>query len=64
MNLELNYEELSLLLDSTHTRIRQIDKLLVSFDDKELVKLYTKDRIALDKLETKIIKLWNQKNII
>lgn len=59
-NLELTHREISLLLDSVHSRIRQVDKLLTCFDDPKLVVLYSKDRIELDELETKIVALWNK----
>lgn len=53
-NLELTNQELSLLLDSVHSRIRQIDKLLTCFEDPKLIVLYSKDRIQLDELESKL----------
>jgi hypothetical protein len=56
-NLELTNQELSLLLDSVNSRMRQIDKLLTCFEDPKLIVLYSKDRIELDKLETKLISL-------
>jgi hypothetical protein len=55
--LELTGTELSLLLDSVNSRMRQIDKLLTCFEDPKLIVLYSKDRIELDKLETKLISL-------
>ena len=44
-NLELTNQELSLLLDSVNSRVRQIDKLLNCFDDPILIKIYSNDRI-------------------
>lgn len=55
--MELTNQELSLLLDSVNSRIRQIDKLLNCFDDPILIKMYSNDRIKLEELETKLIKL-------
>jgi hypothetical protein len=55
--LELTGTELTLLLDSVNSRMRQIDKLLTCFEDPKLIVLYSKDRIELDKLESKLIAL-------
>ncbi len=55
--MELTNQELSLLLDSVNSRIRQIDKLLNCFDDPILIKIYSNDRIKLEELETKLISL-------
>jgi hypothetical protein len=54
MKLELNYEERSLLLDSIYVRLKQIEKLILSFDDNDLIIVYTKEKIALFNLRAKI----------
>jgi hypothetical protein len=54
MNLELTYEETSLLLDSIYARLRQIERLVKDFDDPKLAKIYSQDEAALINLRNKL----------
>ena len=54
MNLELTYEETSLLLDSIYARLRQIERLVKDFDDPKLAKIYSQDETALINLRNKL----------
>ena len=54
MNLELTYEETSLLLDSIYVRLRQIERLVKDFDDPKLAKIYSQDAAALINLRNKL----------
>jgi len=54
MNLELNYAETSVLLDAIYVRLKQIDRLIESFDDPVLIKIYRKEEEKLMNLRTKL----------
>jgi hypothetical protein len=54
MKLELTTQEQSLLLDSIFARIRQIDKLVESFEERKLIQIYLNDKDMLVKLQNKI----------
>ena len=54
MKLELTYEETTLLLDSIYVRLKQIDRLIKSFEDPELIRIYTQDELALIELRNKL----------
>jgi hypothetical protein len=54
MNLELNYAETSVLLDAIYVRLKQIDRLIESFDDPVLIKIYRKEEEKLINLRTKL----------
>lgn len=54
MKLELTTQEQSLLLDSIFARIRQIDKLVESFEERKLIQLYLNDKDMLLELQSKI----------
>jgi len=55
MKLELTTQEQTLLLDSIFTRIRQIDKLLESFENDNLIEIYSNDKQVLEQLQNKLI---------
>jgi hypothetical protein len=55
MKLELTIQEQSLLLDSIFSRIRQIEKLLESFEEPKLIEMYSNDKVMLQQLQTKLI---------
>ncbi len=54
MNLNLTHQEHALLLDSIFARIKQIDKLLESFEEPKLIEIYSKDKEMLIILQNKI----------
>ncbi len=54
MNLNLTTQEHSLILDSIFARIKQIDKLLESFEEPKLIEIYSKDKEMLIILQNKI----------
>lgn len=55
MKLELTTQEQTLLLDSIFARIRQIDKLLESFENDNLIEIYSNDKQVLEQLQNKLI---------
>jgi hypothetical protein len=54
MKLELTTQEQALLLDSIFSRIRQIDRLLESFEEPKLIEIYSNDKEMLLELQNKI----------
>lgn len=54
MNLELNYAETNVLLDAIYVRLKDIDRLIESFDDPVLIKIYRKEEEKLINLRTKL----------
>ena len=54
MKLELTTQEQALLLDSIFSRIRQIDRLLESFEEPKLIEIYSNDKGMLLELQNKI----------
>jgi hypothetical protein len=54
MKLQLTTQEQSLLLDSIFSRIRQIDRLLESFEEPKLIEIYSNDKEMLIELQNKI----------
>ena len=56
MKLELTTQEQTLLLDSIFARIKQIDRLLESFENDNLIEIYSNDKQVLEQLQNKLIK--------
>jgi hypothetical protein len=54
MKLQLTTQEQALLLDSIFSRIRQIDRLLESFEEPKLIEIYSNDKEMLIELQNKI----------
>lgn len=54
MKLELTSKEQILLLDSIYTRLKNIDKLVESFDNTELAQMYLCDKEILINLQNKL----------
>ena len=54
MKLELTIQEQALLLDSIFSRLRQIDRLIESFEDPKLIELYSNDKTMLLELQNKL----------
>jgi hypothetical protein len=63
MKLELTTQEQSLLLDSIFARIRQIDKLVESFEERKLIQIYLNDKDMLVKLQNKITNQYETETI-
>jgi len=55
MKLQLTTQEQTLLLDSIFARIKQIDRLLQSFENDNLIEIYSNDKAILEQLQTKLI---------
>lgn len=54
MELKLTTQEHALLLDSIFARIKQIDKLLESFEESKLIEIYSNDKEMLKQLQNKL----------
>lgn len=63
MNIELSIQEQSLILDSIFARVKQIDKLIETFEDPRLIEMYLSDRDTLIELQTKILNRYEAKTI-
>ena len=57
MNLEITEKERQLLLDGTHVRIKNVEKLIETFTDIKLISIYVNDRTELIDLQKKLLSL-------
>ena len=57
MNLEITEKERQLLLDGTHVRIKNVEKLIETFTDIKLIAIYVNDRTELIELQKKLLSL-------
>lgn len=57
MNLEITEKERQLLLDGTHVRIKNVEKLIETFTDIKLIAIYVNDRTELIELQKKLLSI-------